>query len=362
MKGCDIVTTGFIVPTGRIIKDYLDENNITQKELCTRIGMSEKHISNLLNGNSRLTEEFALKLEKVLVGVPASYWLNYEVKYREFLARNLEKFKLNQTNLKEMAKKFKFSEVFKGLNLTLVEQAIEMLKLLKISDFNNFDAAYSNLSVNFMEDGGEKEAIAIWLNLCESEIEIQNADNVSSIKYEKTKLEKSLHLFKKLAYNDNIEFSIKSCRRLCNKLGIYLVLCEAVVNSKVRGALTTYKGNPVIYLSGRFKSHDHIWFAFLHELGHLLKHYNKKDTIISLENENEDIENDLREEEANEFARNFLIDPEDYKVFISQNEFTSESIRKFAKKQNVLPGIVVARLQHDRIIKYDKFTSLKQYI
>ena len=54
--------------------------------------------------------------------------------------------------------------------------------------------------------------------------------------------------------------------------------------------------------------------------------------------------------------------PEDYKVFISQNEFTSESIRKFAKKQNVLPGIVVARLQHDRIIKYDKFTSLKQYI
>ena len=84
-----------------------------------------------------------------------------------------------------------------------------MLKLLKISDFNNFDAAYSNLSVNFMEDGGEKEAIAIWLNLCESEIEIQNADNVSSIKYEKTKLEKSLHLFKKLAYNDNIEFSIK---------------------------------------------------------------------------------------------------------------------------------------------------------
>lgn len=356
MKGCDIVSKEFIVPTGRIIKEYLDENSINQKELCARIGMSEKHISNLLNGNSRLTEEFALKLEKVLVGIPASYWLNYEAKYREVLARNEEEMKLNQSDISEIAKKFRFNEVFNGLGLTLVEQAIEMLKLLKISDFGNFDDTYSNLTIEFMEDGGEKEAIAVWLNLCESEIEIQNAD-IDLVKYERIELEKSLGKFKKLANNSNIELSISSCRKLCNKLGIYLVECEAIKNSKVRGALTTYKGHPAVYLSGRFRSHDHIWFAFIHEIGHLLKHYNKKDTIITFENA--DSSANCKEIEANEFARDFFIDPKDYEVFLSQNQFTPESIKIFARKQNVLPGIILARLQHDKKLGYEKFSYLK---
>lgn len=76
-----------LVPTGSIIKEYLDEYRITEKELAQKFGVSEKYISNALNGDNRLTEEFVFKLEKVLTGVPASYWLNYEEKYRDQLAR-----------------------------------------------------------------------------------------------------------------------------------------------------------------------------------------------------------------------------------------------------------------------------------
>ncbi len=347
----------FIVPTGRIIKEYLDENNISQKELCTRIGMSEKHISNVLNGNSRLTEEFALKLEKVLVGIDASYWLNYEVKYREMLARDEELVKLNQSGLDEIANKFKFKEVFAGLGLSLVEQATEMLKLLKISSFDNFVDTYSNLAVDFMEDGGDKESIAVWLNLCESEIEIQNSE-IDQIDYDSKELEKSLDKFKNIAYNGNVELSINSCRKLCNRLGIYLVFCEAITNSKVRGALTTYKGHPTIYLSKRFRSHDNIWFAFMHEIGHLIKHYNKKDTIITFEDS--ESSTNTKEIEANKFARDFFINDSDYKQFLIKNQFTSDNIRQFAKKQNVLPGIVVSRLQHDGKIGYDRYSYLKE--
>ena len=173
MKGCDKMSGNFLVPTGSIIKEYLEEYGITQKELAERIDSSEKHISNVLKGNNRLTEEFALKLEKVLTNVPASYWLNYEAKYREQLAREEELVKINNWNLKELSRRFRFKEVFKGLEMSLAEQALEMLKLLKISDFNSFDGVYEKLAIDFMEDGGEKEAIAIWINMCESEIEIQ---------------------------------------------------------------------------------------------------------------------------------------------------------------------------------------------
>lgn len=115
-------------------------------------------------------------MEKVLTNVPASYWLNYEAKYREQLAREEELVRVNNWNLRELVKRFRFKEVFKGLDITLAEQAIEMLKLLKISDYGNFENVYGKIAVDFMEDGGEKEAIAIWLNMCEAEVEIQNGE------------------------------------------------------------------------------------------------------------------------------------------------------------------------------------------
>ncbi|MFA9375256.1 MAG: helix-turn-helix domain-containing protein [Lachnotalea sp.] len=352
MKGCDIMNNNFLVPTGNIIKEYLEEYGITQKDLAERINSSEKHISNVLKGKNRLTEELALKLEKVIVGVPASYWLNYEAKYREQVAREEEIATVNEWNLQEIAKRFHFREVFKGLDISLTEQAIEMLKLLKISDFKNFDNVYSKVAVDFMEDGGEKEALAIWLNMCELEIEIQN-DEIDDVHYKEASVKENLKKFKLLSNNSKTESSINSCRKLCNKLGIYLVFCEAVTNSKVRGALTTYKNHPAIYISGRFKSHSNTWFALIHEIAHLLLHYDKNYVIVTYE----DDEND-KEMEANEFARDFFIDPMEYKKFCDRNEIAAETIKKLAKDQGTIPEIVVARLQHDKKIGFEQFRYL----
>ncbi|SFM28501.1 addiction module antidote protein, HigA family [Gracilibacillus orientalis] len=350
----------FIVPTGFVIKDYLDELEISQKDLAKRMGISEKHISNLLNGKSRLTEDFAIRLEKIIHSVPASYWLNYESKYREYKARNDLANEFDEATLKTFDKRFNFSKIFSGLDLDLKEQANEMLKLLRLSNFEQFDKVYSNLDVDFMEDGGEKEAIAIWLNLAREEVEIQNND-LTNKRYDKEKLEKSLSKFKKLALNTDYESSIKSARKLLNRLGIYLVFCDAVVNSKVRGALTSYKKHPSIFLSGRFKSHDHVWFALIHEIGHLLLHYIPEESLITLEHDLEFQEVSHKEKEANKFARDFFIHPDDYKDFVSTQEFDKKNIEQFAKSQDILPGIVVARLQHDGYLLYDQLNFLKQY-
>ncbi len=346
------MNNNYLVPTGNIIKEYLEEYGISQKDLAERINSSEKHISNVLKGKNRLTEEFALKLEKVIVEVPASYWLNYEAKYREQVAREEEMATVQKWNLQEIAKRFHFKEVFKGLDIPLTQQAIEMLKLLKISDFNNFESVYNKIAVDFMEDGGEKEALVIWLNMCEEEIEIQNKE-LDTVLYKENNVKENLKNFKLLSNNRKTEASINSCRKLCNKLGIYLVFCEAITNSKVRGALTTYKNHPAIYISGRFKSHSNTWFALMHEIGHLLLHYNKNDVIISYEDEE-----DNKEREANEFARNFFIDPIKYKQFCDKNQITAEMIKKFAKEQGIIPEYVVARLQHDKIIGYEQFNYL----
>lgn len=350
----------FIVHTGSIIKEYLDEIGMNQKECAKRLGISEKHFSNLLNGKSRLTEEVAIKLESIIHEVPASYWLNYESKYREHLKREeIYSLTYSDEQLSNLSKRFKFNTIFNGLDWDLSKQANEMLKILRISSFEQFDAVYSDLSVDFMEDGGEVEAIAIWLNLAREEVELQNKD-LSDKKFTKQKLIDSLDKFKLIALNDDYESSLKSARKLLNRLGIYLVFYDALENSKVRGALTTYKSNPAIYLTGRFKTHDHVWFALMHEIGHLIKHYKPNEPIVTLENELELKSNiDKKEEEANEFARDFFINKKDYIEFVKKGEFNESSIYDFAKEQGVLSGIVVARLQHDGYISFDKMNYLK---
>jgi len=345
------MSTTFLVPTGTIIKEYLEENNISNKELSHKTGLSEKHISNVLNNKCKLTEEFALKLEKVMPKIDADYWVNYESKYKLAVAREEEMFSISTLDLTSISKRFLLNDVFKELGLSREQKAIEMLKLLKISDFDQFDNLFFNTNIKFFEDGGEKEAIAIWLSLCENEIDIQN-DELDDIPFKKHELVKNLSSLKMISNNLNTDESLIECKQVLNKMGIYLVDCEAVKNCKIRGALTTYRGKPAIYISRRYKRHSIIWFTIFHELSHLILHYNKKEALISGEKATE------KEIAANYYARNLLICDKEYQEFIDNIIITNSSIIDFAKSQNIAPCFIVDFLHHDKIVDYYKFRKL----
>ena len=70
------------VPPGTTIHEQLENRGMSQREFAQRMGMSEKHISRLINGKVELTPEVALRLESVL-GIPAKFWNNLESIYRE---------------------------------------------------------------------------------------------------------------------------------------------------------------------------------------------------------------------------------------------------------------------------------------
>ena len=74
--------TFIAIPPGMTIKEVLEDRHMTQKELATRMDMSEKHISKLINGEVPLTQAVAMRLERVF-GVEASFWNGLEANYRE---------------------------------------------------------------------------------------------------------------------------------------------------------------------------------------------------------------------------------------------------------------------------------------
>ncbi|WP_066925604.1 HigA family addiction module antitoxin [Murdochiella massiliensis] len=74
--------TFIATPPGATLKEQLEERNMTQTEFASMLGITQKHMSNLIHGKTALTQEMARKLELAL-GVPATFWMNLETIYQQ---------------------------------------------------------------------------------------------------------------------------------------------------------------------------------------------------------------------------------------------------------------------------------------
>ena len=117
--------------------------------------------------------------------------------------------------------------------------------------------------------------------------------------------------------------------------------------------LTSQKA--IFQLNLRYKTDDQLWFTFFHEAGHIIRH-GKRAIFIDLEGSRSD---DVREQEANDFAADILIPPMKYLKFIRKDDLSRDSIMRFASEIEIAPGIVVGRLQHDRILPFNRRNYLK---
>ena len=108
-------------------------------------------------------------------------------------------------------------------------------------------------------------------------------------------------------------------------------------------------------MSLRYKWADIFWFTFFHEIAHVLLHDRKRLTFVDGPPNNAD-DNDL-ELEANSFASRTLI-PHEAASRLPQLR-TTTSVLEMASDIGIHPGIVVGRLQHEGLFRYDQFNDLR---
>jgi Zn-dependent peptidase ImmA (M78 family) len=106
-------------------------------------------------------------------------------------------------------------------------------------------------------------------------------------------------------------------------------------------------------LSFRYVSDDHFWFTFFHEAGHLLLHDTK-----TLFLEGGDLCSGKEEQEANDFASNVLVAPEDQRAMRAL-PVDGRAVMRFARQIGVSPGIVVGQLQHLGIFTRRQLNNLR---
>ena len=72
---------GVVFPPGDTLRETLEAVGMSQAELGARMGVTEEHVRSVVEGKSSISEDTALRLERVL-GIDAVFWMNLEHRYR----------------------------------------------------------------------------------------------------------------------------------------------------------------------------------------------------------------------------------------------------------------------------------------
>jgi HTH-type transcriptional regulator/antitoxin HigA len=123
-------------------------------------------------------------------------------------------------------------------------------------------------------------------------------------------------------------------------------------------------GRPVIGLTLRHDRLDNFWFTLFHEIGHVLKHLSaEQPAILDLEIDRK--KTSAIEVEADRFALDALIPPEEWRDRLSQLHY-AEEIRAAAKRLCIHPAVIAGRLRreandyrsHRRLVGYGEVKPL----
>lgn len=336
-----------IPPPGATIADILEERGWKNTELAKRSGYSSKHISLLIQGKAPINEETALKLERVLGG-SVRFWLIREAHYRESLIR-IEEERSLQKEL-DWLKKLPLKDMitFKWIKQypNKMHQVSECLRFFGVASVSIWEEKYEKQLVMFRSSSKfthNKGSVAAWLRQGE-----RVATTIQSEPFDRSLFIKMLDRARDLTQETDITVIIPSLTKLCSKVGIAFVVIPAPTGCYASGATQWISSTQaLIILSNRYQSNDQFWFSFFHEAGHLYRH-GKKLLFIDIERS----EKNAQEEEADLFAEDSLI-PLHFINDLSKLKLTKDSIESFANKIGIAPGIVVGRLQKEKLLPWN---------
>jgi len=344
----------YAVPPGEILEYELELRAMSQKELSDRTGITSKHLISIIKGDSAITPQTAIKLERVL-GMPVDYWLNLESQYREILARKSEQKQLERDL--EWLKRVPVNEMAKRGWIEKPKDKMEVLdrvlKFFGIASVAQWDDIWPNLAVAYRQHQKHEvfpEAVSAWLRKGELE-----SHKIQCSKFDKSGFKALLSDLRELTTKTPENF-VPELQQRCANFGVAVVFVPALPKTSVSGATRWLtKDKALIQLSLRYKSNDHLWFTFFHEAGHILLH-GKKEMFLEGTNGLDG----KKEEEADKFAEEMLIPRAEFNAFVKTRNFYADDIRGFADAIGIAPGIVVGQLQHKKFLPQNFCNELKQ--
>ena len=336
---------------GKYLKDYLEFNNISQSEFASRLGISQKHMNEILNGKADVTLEMAASIE-LLTGIPVSFIIKSE--HRKLVREEL----LNELNdEKSIDDKLKKEFCLKELNerqwidfkdiTNPIQNYMDIIEFLKVRDFRALTKVQEKTL--FKKQGTDLNKLNLWIARADELSKAQNVKEYSSIN-----LNFLIKDIIEIAYDKGID--IKSLTEIFNNYGIYFVVEKALSGTKVRGCFKVRGKNPAIYITQNYNGKDSFYYELFHELGHCKRDYNEAKSKVIVEGEKE------QEKKADEFALKVMIDEDIWNKILE--DYSEKNIIAISKENRIPISFIVGRLAKVKKIKYSdrmyrKYCALK---
>ena len=346
----------YAVAPGETIVDLLEEHDMTQTELADRLGVSLKHLNQIVNGGASISAELALALEKVF-GAPAPFWLNRESLYRAQLARQDEESGLETAV--SWAERFPITELKKREYLPRRAQGSALVSALLQFLGVASPAQWRDPTVSFRKSQKWKSdpyALAAWLRVGEMESRDIECEPFNSERFrDALDLARSLTRQRPEEWQDVLVST-------CAAAGVAVVVVDTFEKARANGATRWLTPNKaLIQLSLRYRWEDIFWFTFFHEAGHVLLH-RKKEVFVEPASraKDEDIDPKLLEleTEADRFASRTLI-PARYERRLPHIK-TQADVIELAGQLGIAPAIVVGRLHYEELWPYSHGRGLRR--
>jgi HTH-type transcriptional regulator/antitoxin HigA len=350
----------WVSPPGDTILDLLEERGWTQQHLADRLGYSLKHVNQLIKAKVPLTEDAAIRLQNVL-GASVGFWLTREAHYRERVA--LHDATERQAAMVPWLERFPIKDLMdSGI---LVKRRLdakskpamvgELLSFFGVATPDQWQSQYGCMELAFRrsrEDQADVAAISAWLRLGE-----RSAEKHEGPLYDEARFKGALTEIRGLSCQPPQNFQARM-QELLHQAGVAFVLVPALPRTHVSGvARWLHARRPLIQLSLYGKQNDRFWFSFFHEAAHILLHGQHKKSVF-LDDPSKAGSSSREEQEANAWARDFLIPPGEARKLETLAR-TKAAVIQFARSIGVHPGIVVGRMQHDRLLDVRWLNELK---
>ena len=350
------ISRDLIIHPGETIAEVLEDRGITQAELATQTGVSPAYISNVISGKKDISGKFAMGLEYAL-GVPKSFWLNLQANYEAELLEFNEKATITE---EEREVKKSLRDVIKHLRINGViqvsrntdETILSLRKALQMSNLVNLKDLVSGgvfrMSSNTTVDPC---VLGAWLRLCQISGEKSHLDR----QFRAENMNNLISEIKQIMLDQNNNL-LDQLTKTMQKYGIDFSIAQNFRGAPVHGYISRKSSGAfqmVLTIRGAFA--DIFWFSLFHEIGHIANgDVTKTSKFIDVVNQA-----DEKELAADTFARDVLLDPESYEQFIGASDFSIDAICKYAAEQDVMPYIVIGRLQKEKYLAYSNYSAYK---
>jgi hypothetical protein len=320
------------------LKDYLEFNNIMNKDFANRIGVTQKHFIDIMSGKMDLSSKVIENIS-IVTGIPMEYICKLEANYK--FEEDIHKFLENSNMTKsEYLKKFNYKYLIQNEWMKFIDEEDKLevikdiLKYLRISSPENMNKI--DKKIYFKSNNDKPELLLLWLEKC-----YRATLNQTVKEYSKANIDNLVNYIRDSANANKID-EVELVNKF-NENGIFLVIQSDIPGAKIRGAFKVLKNIPAIYITYRHKRIADIYFSLLHELAHCKSDFNKAKSTSLVSYDDEHTE---EESNADKQAYNWMVDEKYYEKIMKYSYYDINEEKEYPK------SFVVYRLAKDRIIDY----------